>query len=261
MSFHQSGAIRYYQFELFDGLDLVHAVITRHGGVSPAPWASLNVGGTVGDSVENVIENRRRSFAALNRQIETLFDVWQIHSDDVVIADAPRPPAEAHRKADIILTDKPSVTLYMRFADCTPIYLYDPIHKAVGLAHAGWIGTVKKVAAAAVKAMQERYASRAEDLLAGIGPSICVDHYPVGPEVVIKVEEAYGSDAQGLLKQKNGQVHFDLWAANHLALEQCGVKNIQVSQICTACNVDDWFSHRAENGKTGRFGGLIALKT
>lgn len=261
MPFHQIDTIRYLTFDLFDALGVPHAVFTRQGGVSPAPWDSLNVGSLVGDQPECVAENRRRSFAALGRSLDSLYDVWQVHSSDVVIAEAPRNGAQHHR-ADAILTDRPEVTLYMRFADCVPVLLVDPEHHAVGLVHAGWQGTVKKVAAAAVSAMQARYASRPETLLAGIGPSIGPHHYPVGEEVAVQVREAFGEQAHTLLEGANNQsgVQFDLWSANRLVLEQAGVQQIEISQICTACHPEDWYSHRGENGRTGRFGALIALQ-
>lgn len=261
MPFHQVDTIRYLTFDLFDSLGVLHAVFTRRGGVSPAPWDSLNVGSLVGDQPECVSENRLRSFTALGRSLESLYDVWQVHSADVVIADAPRHGAPHHR-ADAILTDRPEVTLYMRFADCVPVLLVDPEHHAVGLVHAGWQGTVKKVAAAAVTAMQAHYGSRPEALLAGIGPSIGPHHYPVGQEVVTQVRQAFGAHAQVLLEAANGQsgVQFDLWSANRLVLEQAGVHQIEVSQICTACHLEDWYSHRGEHGLTGRFGALIAVQ-
>ena len=94
---------------------------------------------------QRVQENRVRSFAALGRRIDSLFDVWQVHSADAVFAEAPRPPEVDHYQADIIFTDQPAVTLYMRFADCVPILLHDPGKNVVGMAHAGWLGTVRAV--------------------------------------------------------------------------------------------------------------------
>ena len=159
MTFSESNGVRYYSFDNFPA-SIKQAVFTRQGGVSPSPWDSLNVGGTVGDDAENVRENRARSFAALGRSFQSLFDVWQVHSADAVFADTPRAPEMEHAKADIIFTDKPEVTLYMRFADCVPILLHDPKKGAVGIAHAGWMGTVRGVSTAAVRAMVERYGSQ-----------------------------------------------------------------------------------------------------
>jgi YfiH family protein len=257
--FHKNG-IRYYSFDIFP-TDVIQAVFTRKGGVSPAPWESLNVGGTVGDEVSRVRENRARSFTALGRSFDSLFDVWQVHSADVVYADAPRPPDVDHFKADIILTDKPEVTLYMRFADCVPILLYDMKKGVAGIAHAGWMGTVRGTTNAAVKAMTGHYGSQPRDIRAAIGPSIGPDHYEVGPDVILQVERAFGAEGKHWIEVREGKTYLDLWAANRFQLEKSGVQEIEVANICTACHLDDWFSHRAEKGKTGRFGAMIALQS
>ncbi|RPJ42602.1 MAG: laccase domain-containing protein, partial [Chloroflexi bacterium] len=180
MHFHESGPLRYYTFESFNRYGLIHGLFTRHGGVSPAPWAALNLGGTVGDPRENVIENRRRIFTAAGRPVESIFDSWQVHGRDVICAEQPRPLDAPHQKADAILTGSPAVTLFMRFADCVPVMLYDPRHHIIGLVHAGWRGTVDWAATAAVERMAAQYGSRPAELIAGIGPSICVDHYEIG---------------------------------------------------------------------------------
>jgi len=242
----------------------VHAVISRRGGVSPEPWASLNVGGMVGDDASRVLENRQRSFCALSRSFESLYDVWQVHGSEVVCAQAPRTPGAPHLRADATLTNQPGVTLFMRFADCVPIFLYDPVHTVAGIVHAGWLGTVGYIAYHAVHAMQEHYGTCPHNILAGIGPSIGPHHYRVGPEVVQKVCQALGPDAIKLLSTSDGGetesgVQFDLWSANRLILQKAGVRHIEVSGICTACNLDDWYSHRGEKGRTGRFGALIGL--
>jgi purine-nucleoside/S-methyl-5'-thioadenosine phosphorylase / adenosine deaminase len=153
MPFHQPDSVRYYTFDLFDGAAVNHGVITRRGGVSPQPWEALNVGGTVGDDPQRVKENRQRSLKALGRTMDSIYDVYQVHSADVVCSDTPRPPDQTHLKADAIFTDNPEVTLFMRFADCVPILLHDPRHKVVGLVHAGWMGTVRRTVVAGVQAM------------------------------------------------------------------------------------------------------------
>lgn len=258
MPFHHKNGLRYYAFDIFPA-HVVQAVITRQGGISPAPWHSLNVGGTVGDDPARVQENRARAFATLGRNLDSLFDVWQVHSADVVYADAPRPPDQPLTQADIILTDRPEVTLFMRFADCVPILLHDPKKGVVGLAHAGWLGTVRGVALAAIQAMRARYGSRPEHILAAIGPSIGPDHYEIGADVIAQVRQTFAADADRVLDARHGRTYLDLWTANFLQLQQAGVEHIEVAGLCTACHLDDWFSHRAEKGKTGRFGALIAL--
>lgn len=263
MPFHQPDSIRYYTFDSLDPAQVIHAVFTRRGGLSPAPWASLNVGGLRGDDPERVFHNRVLSFRVLGRQPESVYDVWQVHSPQVICAEGPR-AGQPHRKADAILTDRPEITLFMRFGDCVPIILHDPVRQVVGIVHAGWLGTVRKVLVATIQVMQERYASRPEDIFAAIGPSIAAHHYPVGAEVVEQVREAFGEDARAFLGAGNGrqdaQSTLDLWGANRFLLEQAGVRHIETTGLCTACNLEDWYSHRGEHGLTGRFGVLIALR-
>jgi len=258
MPFVENAGLRHYAFEIFPPA-LTQAVFTRKGGVSPSPWDTLNVGGTVGDDDARVRENRIRSFSTVGRRLESMFDVWQVHSADFVLAKAPRRLDEGYRKADIVLTDRPEVTLYMRFADCVPVLLYDPARAVVGMIHAGWLGTVRGAARAAVEAMIAGYGSRPADILAAIGPSIGVDHYEVGADVLEQVAQAFGHDGTVLVEVRGGRSYLDLWAANRLQLQQLGVDQIEVAGLCTACHTDDWFSHRAEKGRTGRFGALIAL--
>ena len=260
MPFYQPDQIRYYAFDSLAEFPLDQAVFTRRGGVSPAPWASLNMGGTVGDDPELVKRNKELALNVFHRSPNSVFDVFQVHSADVVCSDVPRPASEPHQRADIILTDQPGLTLMMRFADCVPIMLFDPGQHVVGLVHAGWVGTLKKAVNAAVQAMQTRYGSRPREIRAAIGPSIGPDHYEVGADVVTQANQVFGEQAVSLLPVMNNRVHFDLWGANRLLLEMAGVEQIEVAGVCTACHLEDWFSHRAEHGKTGRFGALIGLK-
>lgn len=257
MSLIQHNGLRYFKF---DSMQARHAIFTRHGGVSPEPWGSLNVGGTVGDDLARVRENRILSFQAMGCEPESIFDVWQVHSADVVCARAPRPIDESYRQADIILTDKQDVTLFMRFADCVPIMVSDPRNGVIGIAHAGWMGTLRDVASATINAMKKQYGSNPADIVACIGPSIGPDHYEVGADVILQVMQKFGDESELILKSHNGKIHFNLWETNRLLLEHAGVQNIEISGICTACNTSDWFSHRAEKGRTGRFGALISLQ-
>jgi polyphenol oxidase len=257
MTLVQHNGLRYFQF---DALQVRHAIFTRHGGVSPEPWNSLNVGGTVGDELTRVRENRHRSFDAMGCAPGSIFDVWQVHSADVVCARAPRPTDESYRQADVILTDRPEVTLFMRFADCVPILFHDPRKGVVGVAHAGWLGTLRGAATATVDAMREQFGSNPADITACIGPSIGPDHYEIGADVILQVMQKFGDESDLVLKSNNGKIHFDLWKTNQILLERAGVGQIEVAGVCTACNTDDWFSHRAEKGRTGRFGALISLQ-
>lgn len=258
MLLHEQDKLRYYQFDIFSK-DVINAVFTRQGGVSPEPWHSLNLSISVGDEPERVAANRVRAFEALGRDPASIHDVWLVHGTDIIYADDPRPLSEPLHKADILFTDNPNVSLFMRFADCVPLLFHDPKKGVVGIAHAGWMGTVKGVAEASIKGMQARYGSNPADVVVGIGPSISVDQYEVGEEVAAQFREKYGADSDRILQMRNGKIHLDLWMANVIQLQNMGVEQIQVSGLCTASHLDDWFSHRAEKGKTGRFGALLAL--
>jgi YfiH family protein len=258
MPFHQIETLRFFQFDSFADPHLVHAVFSRHGGVSPTPWNSLNVGATVGDAGERVAENRRRIFSAMNRDPDSLYDVWQIHSARYVIAREPRRDRPYHQ-ADAILTDVPGLTLLMRFADCVPIMLYDPGRQVIGLAHAGRLGTARRVVQSAVRGMIEHFSCDPLEIRAALGPSIGPDHYEVGADVISAVRKTLPGKADLFLNSNGGSTYFDLWAANHDQLIEMGIQRIEVAGICTACHTGDWYSHRAENGLTGRFGALIGL--
>ena len=252
--------LAFYQVPAWDAVPVTHGFTTRHGGVSPAPFEGLNLSISVGDTRANEVENRSRAFRALGRDPDSIADLWQVHSADVVYADAPRGPGQEHHgKADVLITDRPVVTLFLRFADCVPILLYDRARHAIGLVHAGWRGTVAGACAAAVSAMTARFGTDPAQVLAAIGPSISAAQYPVGPEVVRAAEAALGDRADEALQSAAGQTHFDLWRANAIVLERAGVDAITIGGVCTAENTHDFYSHRAEQGRTGRFGALLAL--
>ncbi len=259
MPFYQQAHLRYYSFASLQDHPITQAIFSRQGGASPAPWASLNVGGTVGDLADRVKENRRLIYKSLGRSVDSAFEVWQVHGSTVAVADEPRANFNDLPQADAVLTANPRVTLFMRFADCVPILLSDPVRKAIGIVHAGWQGTVRRTALSAVHAMQGHFGCRPEDIHAGIGPSIGPDHYEIGADVAAQVQQAFGTAADVVLSEKVGRTFFDLWEANRLLLSSGGVRHIEVSGLCTGCHLEDWYSHRLENGKTGRFGALLAL--
>ena len=215
----------------------------------------------MGDQPQRVRQNRSRALRALEIQDGAVFEVWQTHSARVVRADGPRNPQEDYYKADAIVTDRPGLALLMRFADCVPIFLFDPVKLVVGLAHAGWKGTLAKIASRTVDRMVLEYGSDPKDIRAGIGPSIGPDHYEIGPEVIQAVEATFSDRATDLLLEKQGRVHFDLWRANQILLQDSGLASIEVAEICTGCQLQTWYSHRVEGGSTGRFGALIAIKS
>jgi YfiH family protein len=256
MTFHDQDGLRFFTFPALAAAGVHHAVLTRRGGVSRAPYESLNMGSSVGDDPSAVAENRRRALALFGRGLESVPELHQVHSTRVLPA-AHRRTGEPPPQADGIVTASPEFTLCMRFADCVPILLFDPVRRAAGLAHAGWKGTIAGVAAAAVDAMRTQFGSRPEDILAGIGPSVGPDHYAVGGEVLDTLHAAFGDSAGNWLIRYRNETHLDLWALNQDTLRRSGVSQIELAGFCTACHTEDWFSHRAGHGLTGRFAALM----
>ncbi|MDZ4764420.1 MAG: peptidoglycan editing factor PgeF [Chloroflexota bacterium] len=240
--------------------DAKHGIFTRRGGVSDVPFGSLNLGGNVGDAPGNVRCNHERMYAALDVRGDRACTVWQVHSADVVIAASPVQGRRWLAAGDALMTDKADTPLSMRYADCTPILLRDARQGVIAMAHAGWRGTVQGMSAATVRAMMAAYGCRATDIEAWIGPSIGVERYQVGAEVVDAVR-AYFGGTDGLIRNDpaDGTAYFDLWAANRVDLERAGVERITIAGMCTASNTEDWFSHRGEQGRTGRFGAVLSL--
>jgi hypothetical protein len=259
VAFFNAGGIKYYKFEILENRGLYHAIFTRHGGVSPKPWESLNFGASVGDNTVRVAKNREMALESIGINLESVYDVYQVHSTNVVVTQKPLHRNETHIKADAILTNQPYITLMMRFADCVPILLFDPIKRAIGIVHAGWVGTVDKIIEKAILEMSRNYGTNPEDLIAAIGPSIGPDHYSVGEDVLNRIHSSFNEGDDLLISKRNGNSYFDLWEANKISLHNAGVNQIEVSEICTFCNREDWYSHRGENGKTGRFGVVIGL--
>lgn len=250
----------FYQFDQWQTAPVQHGVFTRHGGVSTGAFDSLNVGGMIGDDQAAVQENCRRAYAALGYQPEQVCTVWQVHGADVVMVNEPAQQRKWQAQADGMITNRTDIALSMRFADCVPVLFYDPAHHAIGASHAGWRGTVSGVVLSVLEAMHTTYGTNPEVVQAAIGPSIGPDRYQVGEEVVDAVRERFAT-TDGLIKrdEADGTAYLNLWEANRRLLEMAGVKHIEVAEICTATHTDEFYSHRAENGKTGRFATVIGL--
>jgi YfiH family protein len=257
-----------YRFEqLPDDLDAL--VSTRQGGVSPAPYASLNLGFRVDDEEGNVVENRRRLFSAFSMSLER--SVWckQIHEDRVTVvddSDAGRGAIEEEsivQDSDALITDAPGLPLCVTLADCVPVVIFDLDRKVLGLAHAGWGGTVSRISSRTVELMRDRFGCDPRSIVAAIGPSIGQAAYEVGPDVVERCEEAFTGRASELLSPLGeGKARFDLWGANRIDLEEAGVaaSRIEVASMSTERHLEDFYSYRVE-GATGRFVAAVSLRT
>lgn len=251
-----SQGVTFLQFEsLVDQPGLIHAISSRHGGVSLAPFDSLNLSLSVGDNPEQVQNNRRRFAEALGVPHERVVSAPQVHGASVwaVEGDAPAPA-----EADILTTAETGRFLSQRFADCVPVLLWDAAHHAVATAHAGWRGTALGVGKLAVEALGKRYGSRPRDVFAAIGPSIGPCCYDVGPDVI----EAFSAYPECQRPAGRGKARLDLWELNRRALLEAGVAEarIEVARLCTRCHSDVFFSHRAGGSRAGRFGSLIGLR-
>jgi YfiH family protein len=251
-----------YRVSAFDAYPiLTQAIFSRRGGCSQAPFDTLNLGSSVGDDPQAVKKNYEQACRVVNITPEQTVSCHLVHSADVLTINATnRQPLSS--KADGLITATPEIYLAMRFGDCAPLIFFDPVREAVGLSHAGWRGTMQNIAGATVRAMVEQLDCRAKDIIAVIGPAIGPCCYEVGPEVMDAAATEF-SESASLFIRRNGKpdhAHFDLWEANRRQLAAAGVTQIIQSGLCTACRTDHFFSHRAERGRTGRFGVIIGLR-
>jgi YfiH family protein len=248
-----------YHFETMAVQEVVHAVFTRLGGVSHEPFATLNIGHTVGDDEEAVAENLSRMYRYLGLGADCIVTPHQVHGSRVGFVTRDQ-AGDVIPNTDGLATTTPQVGLLLRFADCQPILLYDPPNQALALVHAGWRGVAQAIARRAVEGMQEAFGTRPQELIAGLGPAIGPCCYSVGQDVASAMGYVL-PDWEKALRLEAGTWFFDLPEANGQQLKAAGVQNIEQAHICTACHVDEFFSHRAEGGRTGRFGVMAFLAT
>jgi polyphenol oxidase len=268
------GRLRAYRFESLaaDRLDVL--VSTRLGGVSDGDYASLNLGLRTFDDPDKVLTNRERLFSTYGVPLDRSVWCLQVHGDAVTVIDAPD-VAGGNRGAysednivlgtDSLVTGLTSVPLCITMADCAPVVLYDAAHHAVGLAHAGWRGTVARIASRTARTMHERYGTDPSTLTCAIGPSISAQNYEVGEEVITPAREVYGA-APVLRETGDGKALFDLWEANVVDLESAGVPraSIEVAGLSTSDRLDEFYSFRFETRgsrrETGRLATVVMLR-
>jgi hypothetical protein len=215
------------------------------------------MGHAVGDSLDNVAANFELACTALDISPAQTASCHLEHGNRVVVARANR-TLQLLGFADAVITAEPGVFLTMRFADCTPLLFYDPTTRSVGLAHAGWRGTMKNVTGSVVEAMQHHFNSDPAHIRLVIGPSIGPCCYQVQDDVWEAAWMAFARPESFFVRHKKG-MYFDMWRANVYQAYQAGVGQVVVSELCTACRTNEFFSHRAERGRTGRFGAFLGL--
>lgn len=258
----------YLSFSSYEALPYIrHMFTTREGGVSKDIYESLNLSFTRGDDETAVLENYRRVAQALGTTIDHIVTSDQTHTTNV------RPVGKEdlgkgitrprdYKDVDGMITDQPGVLIATFYADCVPLYFVDPVHKAIGLSHSGWRGTVGRMGQATVEAMEKSFGSQPKDLLCAIGPSICQDCYEVSRDVAEAFIFAFPTHEKEILQAGAlGKYQLDLWKANEIVLTEAGVlkEHIDLAGLCTCCNSSILFSHRASKGKRGNLGAFLML--
>ena len=252
------------EYLVAQGIGAPHCFTTRLGGVSTGIFDSLNLNFSRGDDPKCVVENFRRIGAVLGFTPEDAVNARQIHSDIVVRVNEKNrgnlAVTGASPECDALITNAPGMALYVSTADCTPILLWDSVTGAVGAAHAGWKGTALAIGAKTVEAMTREFGTKPENIRAAIGPSIGFCHFETDADVPEAMLEAFGDEAKPFIRQQGNKYYVNLKEINALALRRAGVTQIEISQECTMCRPDRFWSHRVTLGQRGAQGGIIVCK-
>ena len=269
MNIKENKGVTYLTYPALEELSgFVHAFSTRLGGVSEGIYSSMNLSFTRGDDENFVMENYRRLAEAVGFSVENIVTSDQTHTANVrVITEAdrgngitkPRP----YTDVDGMITNVPGLVLATFYADCVPLYFIDPVRKAIGLSHSGWRGTAAHIGAVTVRRMQEEYGSLPEDIYGAIGPSICQECYEVSEDVILEFQKTFPEQSWRDLfyRKENGKYQLNLWEANRQIMLEAGLieEHISLPGLCTCCNPEFLFSHRASRGKRGNLGAFLGI--
>jgi len=276
---NKCGEMEYLTFPGLNELTCIrHLFTTRLGGVSEGIYESMNLSFTRGDREESVYENFDRIARVLEVSREQFVLSHQTHTDHIRIvtkkdAGCGLTKPLAYENVDGLITKEKGLVLSTFYADCVPVYLVDPVKEVIGLCHSGWKGTVKEISKKTVEKMQEEFGCDPEDIHGAIAPSICQDCYEVSEDVIMEIEKTFGKSRVGaggypqgccerlFYRKTEGKYQLNLWYACELSLLKAGLKpeHIEVTDICTCCNPDYLFSHRASMGKRGNLGAFLML--
>lgn len=264
---NRNKGVEFLTFASFDRLGVLHGVSTKLGGVSKGDCATMNMSFTRGDDVEDVKMNHILFSEAVGYEVDNLVLSNQVHDTVVRRVSEEDCGKGLIRESDIVgvdglISNDPQVVLMIFFADCVPLFFYDPVKQAVGASHSGWRGTVKRMGACTVEAMKQEFDSKPEDIYAVIGPSICKNCYEVSEDVIQVFQEEFDEKYRDILweAKENHKYQLDLWQANRIVLEEAGIPkdHIEISEYCTCCRSDLLFSHRATKGRRGNLSGVIS---
>ena len=256
----KNGALEYLASE---NICVPHAFTTRLGGVSTGALSNLNISFHRGDDDENVVENIRRLGDAVGFDPRKMVLSHQVHSDTIRAVTADDCIGHDHHcypQCDALITNTPGLCLMVFTADCTPILLHDPVTGAVGAVHAGWRGTALDLAGKTVRAMAEAYGCKAENIRAAIGPNIGFCCFQTDADVPQAMEKTYGDAAQIYIRPHGDKYYVNLKAINALSLKNAGVTHIEISDACTVCQHQRFWSHRVTGGLRGSQGAVILCK-
>jgi len=246
-----------------ENISVPHCFTTRFGGVSEGPLSSMNLAIKLDETEENVIRNYRILGDSLGFDIQDLVLTRQTHSDIVRVVTHADCSGCFHRdypECDALVTNDPGTALVVFTADCTPMLFHDPITGAVGAAHAGWRGTAAQIGAKTVEAMVREFGCDPKNIRAAIGPNIGFCHFETDADVPEAIWAAYGQDAEAFIRQKGEKYYLDLKEINALSLKRVGVTHIEISDECTMCSPDKFWSHRVTKGIRGSQGAIIVCK-
>jgi len=241
-----------------------HAFTTRFGGVSDGIYESLNLAQKAGDDFERVAENYSRLCKALGIKTDSIVCSTQVHGTDIRIvksSDCGKLLQDNPHKSDGLITQTPGIALMVFTADCVPILLFDPIKNAAAAVHAGWRGTAANIAGEAVSKLKENFGCSPADIKAAIGPCISKCCFETDSDVPDALTDALGHSAADCYTQNVNKYMVDLKNANAIFLKQAGLTDISISDECTSCSSDKYWSHRKTKGKRGTQAALIVLNS
>ncbi len=248
--------------------DMLHGFSTRLGGVSKEHLGTMNLSFTRGDEVEAVLENHRRFAKALGYDESKLVFSNQVHLTNFYKVTKKDCGKGITRESDILemdglVTNESGIPLITFYADCVPLFFYDPVNRVIAMAHSGWKGTVERIGAKMISYMETEYGSKPEDIVCAIAPSICQKCYEVSEDVALRFLEVFGEEygEELLYKKENGKYQLNLHKACEVTLLDAGIlpEHLDITDICTCCNPEFLFSHRASNGMRGNLAGVMML--